>query len=92
MDTIAGSVPNAFSLMLQSDFSVDFIGSNPLMFSPDVKDRAMNPGKPSKPEEAPLKKAAQSKQKSPQKQFASPQKNTSTASPLKRKAASGAKT
>ena len=42
-DAIAGNVPNAFDLMLQSDFSVDFMGSNPLMFSQDLKDKALSP-------------------------------------------------
>ena len=33
VDTVAGNVPNAFDLMLQSDFSVDYMMSDPLMFS-----------------------------------------------------------
>ena len=38
-----GMVPNAFDLMMSSDFSIDYIGANPMMFSQDALSSALSP-------------------------------------------------
>ena len=98
VDTIAGTVPNAFNLMLQSDFSVDFMGANPLMFSSELTEKAMTPtparssSKTSVEETASLKKTTSHQNPTSTSNKKTPVKNSSiTQSPLKRQVKSGAK-
>lgn len=51
-----GMVPNAFDLMLSSDFSIDYMGANPMMFSQDALSSALSPTMTAEDQQPNLKK------------------------------------
>ena len=51
-----GMVPNAFDLMMSSDFSIDYIGANPMMFSQDALTSALSPAITAEEQQPSLKK------------------------------------
>lgn len=51
-----GMVPNAFDLMLSSDFSIDYMGANPMMFSQDALSSALSPTMTTEDQQPSLKK------------------------------------